>query len=61
MLMEDIRSLSQEIDNKIKKITEELDLTVMKAICLVKYTLTATLASIQGSQALPNKENILPN
>ena len=61
MLMEDIRSLSQELDDKIKKITKEPDPAVMEAIRSVKYTLTAALASIQGSRALPNKENIPPN
>ena len=46
MLMEDIRSLSQELNDKIKKITEEPDPTVMEAVCSVKYNLTAAIASI---------------
>jgi hypothetical protein len=43
-LMEEIKSLSQELNDKIKNMTEP-DLAVMEAICSVKHTLTAAVAS----------------
>ena len=60
-LMKDIMSLSQELNDKIKDKPEEPDPAVMQAVRSVKHTLTATIASIQGTRALPNKENIPPN
>jgi len=59
--MKDIKSLSQELDDKIKDITDEPDPVVMEAVRSVKHTLTAAIASTQGSRALPNKENLPPN
>ena len=60
-LMEDINSLSQELNDKINKLTGEPDPVVIEAVHSVKHTLTAALASTWGARALPNKENILPN
>ena len=60
-LMEDINSLSQELNDKINKLTGEPDPVVIEAVRSVKHTLTAALAFTWGAQALPNKENILPN
>ena len=59
--VEDINLLSQELNNKINKLTGELDPIVIEAVRLVKHTLTAALASTQGARALPNKKNIPPN
>ena len=60
-MTEDITSLSQELNDKITNMAEELDLAVMEAIHLAKHTLTAALASTRGVWALPKKENIPPN
>ena len=60
-LMEDINLLSQELNDKINKLTGEPNPVVIEAVRLVKHTLTAALASTQGAWALPNKENIPPN
>jgi hypothetical protein len=59
--MEDIKSLSQELNDKIKNIAEEPDLALMEAVQSVRHTLTAALASTRGARALPNKENLPPN
>ena len=42
-LMKDIRSLSQELDDKIN-VAKDLDSAVMEALCSVRYTLIAALA-----------------
>ena len=47
-LMEEIKLLLQELEDKIKNLTKEPDPIVRKAICSVKYTLTATLAFTHG-------------
>jgi len=60
-LIEDIKSLSQELVDKIKDITDKPHPVVIEAVHLVKHTLTAAIASTQGSWALPNKENLSPN
>ena len=60
-LMEDINSLSQELNDKIKNLAREPDPVVIEAIHLVKHTLTAAHASTWGTRALPNKKNIPPN
>ena len=60
-LMEEIESLLQQLNDKIKKLTEEPDLAISEAVRSVKHTLTAALASTQGAWALPNRENIPPN
>ena len=60
-LMEDINLLSQELNDKINKLTGEPDPVVIEAVHSVKHTLTAALASTRGAWALPNKENISPN
>ena len=60
-LMEEIELLSQQLNDKIKRLTEEPEPAISEAICSVKHTLTAALASTQGTQALPNRENIPPN
>ena len=44
-LMENIDSLYQELSNKIKKLTEEPDPAVRKAIRSVKHAMTTALAS----------------
>ena len=59
--MEDLKLLSQELVDKIKDIADEPDPVVMEAVCSVKHTLTAAIASTRGARALPNKENIPPN
>jgi hypothetical protein len=59
--MEDIKSLSQELNNKIQNTAEDLDLALMEAVQSVRHTLTAALASTRGARALPNKENLPPN
>ena len=59
--MEEIISLSQELNDKIKNIAEELDPAVIEAIRSAKHTLTAAIASTRGVQALPEKDNIPPN
>ena len=48
-LMEDINSLSQELNDKINKLTGEPNPVVIEAVCSVKYTLTAALASTRGA------------
>ena len=48
-LMEDINLLSQELNDKIKNLAWELDLIVIKAIHLIKHTLTAVHASTWGA------------
>ena len=59
-LMEDIRSLSQELDDKIN-VAEDLDSAVMEALRSVRHTLTAALAVTRGDWALPNREKLPPN
>jgi hypothetical protein len=59
--MEDIKSLSQELNDKIQNTAEDPNLALMEAIQLVRHTLTAALASTRGARALPNKENLPPN
>ena len=59
--MKDIKSLSQELKDKIKNLAEEMDPVVREAVRSIKHTLTVALASTQGIWALPNKEYILLN
>ena len=60
-LMQDIKSLSHQLDDKISDLTDESAPAVMEAIHSVKYSLMAAIASTQGSRVLPDKEDILPN
>ena len=60
-LMQDIKSLSHQLDDKISDLTDESAPAVMEAIHSVKYSLTAAIASTQGSRALPDREDIPPN
>ena len=60
-LIQDIKSLSHQLYDKISDLTDESVPGVMEAIRSVKYSLTAAIASTQGSRALPNKENVPPN
>jgi hypothetical protein len=59
--MEDIKSLSQELNDKIQNTAKDPDLALMEAVQLVRHTLIAALASTKGARALPNKENLPPN
>ena len=58
-LLQEIKSLSQELNDKIQD--DVTDAAVMEAVRSVKYSLTAALASTQGSRALPNREVSPPN
>jgi hypothetical protein len=60
-LMQDIKLLSQQLDDKISGLTDESAPAVMQAFCSVKYSLTAAIAATQGLQALLDKENVPPN
>ena len=60
-LMQDIKQLSHQLDDKISDLTDESAPAVMEAVRSVKYSLTAAIASTQGSRALPNKEDVPPN
>ena len=60
-LMQDIKLLSHQLDDKISDLTDESAPAVMEAIRSVKYSLTAAIASTQGSRALPDKEDVPPN
>jgi hypothetical protein len=57
-LKREIKLLSQELD-KIEEIPDES--AVIEAFRSVKYSLTAAIASTQGSRALPNREVSPPN
>ena len=59
-LKQEIKLLSQELD-KIGEIPNESTPAVMEAFRLVKYSLTAAIASTQDSRALPNREVSPPN
>ena len=59
-LKQEIKLLSQELD-KIGDIPDESAPDVVEAFRSVKYSLTAAIASTQGSRALPNREVSPPN
>ena len=59
-LKEEIKLLSQDLD-KIGDLSDESALAVMKAFRSAKYSLTAAIATAQGSHALPNREVSPPN
>jgi hypothetical protein len=53
-------SLSQKLAGQ--PITQsDYSLAIVEVYCTLKYSLTATLASRQGTSTFPNKESILPN
>lgn len=60
-LMQDIKLLSQQLDDKIGGLTDESAPAVIQAVRSVKYSLTAAIASTQGSRALPDQEKLAPN
>ena len=60
-LRQEIKLLSEQLDDKITGLTEESAPAVMQAVQSVKYSLTAAIASAQGSRALPDTEKVPPN
>jgi hypothetical protein len=59
-LPQQVSALSQKLAGQ--PITQlDYSLAVVEVYCMLKYSLTATLASRQGTSTLPNKESILPN
>ena len=60
-LLQEIKLLSQQLDDKIVDLSDELAPAVMQAARSVKYSLTAAIASTQDSCAFPDKEKLPPN
>jgi hypothetical protein len=59
-LPQQVSALSQKL--AAQPITQsDYSLAIVEAYCMLKYSLTATLTSRQGTSAFPNKESILPN
>ena len=60
-LMHDIRVLSQQLTSDDQIDQSAPPPAVLEAIRSAKYTLTAAIASTQGTSALPHKDHIAPN
>ena len=60
-LGQEIKLLSKQLDDKIAGLTDESAPAVMAAARSVRYSLTAAIASTQGTHALPDKEPVPPN
>ena len=60
-LLQEIKLLSQQLDDKIGGLADDPNPDVMKAIRSAKHSLTAAIASTQGLRALPDKEDVAWN
>ena len=60
-LMQDIKLLSKQLNDKIEGLTDESAAAVIQAVRSVKHSLAAAIASTQGSRALLDKEYVPPN
>lgn len=60
-LWQEIKLLSKQLDDKIVGLADESAPAVMAAAQSVKYSITAAIASTQGTRALPDKEPVPPN